>query len=72
MLHFLLQINNAGIMVDEYQTSKQGHEIHFATNHLGHFLLTQLLLPNLASPGDAAMLCLPFATDDSNAVSHLP
>lgn len=44
-------INNAGIMVDEFQTSKQGHEIHFATNHLGHFLLTQLLLPNLASPG---------------------
>ncbi|KAL3163188.1 hypothetical protein ABBQ32_009592 [Trebouxia sp. C0010 RCD-2024] len=44
-------VNNAGVQSDKYQTSKQGHELHFATNHLGPFLLTQLLLPNLASPG---------------------
>lgn len=40
-------INNAGIAFHPYEKSKDGHEIHFATNYLGHFLLTQLLLPKL-------------------------
>ncbi|KAL3134509.1 hypothetical protein ABBQ38_006360 [Trebouxia sp. C0009 RCD-2024] len=44
-------VNNAGVQTDQYQQSKQGHEMHFATNHLGHFLLTQLLLQSMASPG---------------------
>ncbi len=39
-------INNAGIMwPPQRELSKQGHELQFATNHLGHFLLTGLLLP---------------------------
>eukprot|EP01031_Cornospumella_fuschlensis_P040926 gene40927-49920_t len=37
-------ICNGGIMMQPYCTSKQGHEIHFATNHLGHFALVGLLL----------------------------
>lgn len=38
-------INNAGIMgAEAYTTSKQGVESQFATNYLGHFLLTNLLL----------------------------
>lgn len=41
-------INNAGIMMpNEKMESAQGHEIQFATNHLGHFLLTKQLLPAL-------------------------
>lgn len=36
--------------------SKQGHELQFAVNYLGHFHLTQLLLPNLRSPGDGYVL----------------
>jgi NAD(P)-dependent dehydrogenase (short-subunit alcohol dehydrogenase family) len=37
-------INNAGIMaIPEYTTSAQGIEIQWATNHLGHFLLTKVL-----------------------------
>jgi NAD(P)-dependent dehydrogenase (short-subunit alcohol dehydrogenase family) len=41
-------INNAGIMsVPELQLSEDGHELHFATNHLAHFLLFQLLKPAL-------------------------
>ncbi|KAH7411201.1 hypothetical protein BKA64DRAFT_662916 [Cadophora sp. MPI-SDFR-AT-0126] len=40
--------NNAGISQEPYGTvSKQGHEIHMATNCLGHFLLTNMLLPIL-------------------------
>ncbi|KAK3172194.1 hypothetical protein Dsin_006272 [Dipteronia sinensis] len=40
-------INNAGIMFCPYQLSDDGIEIQFATNHLGHFLLTNLLLEKM-------------------------
>lgn len=42
-------INNAGISaMRDSGTTEEGFEIVFATNYLGHFLLTQLLLPHLA------------------------
>jgi NAD(P)-dependent dehydrogenase (short-subunit alcohol dehydrogenase family) len=37
-------INNAGIALFKKQTSVDGHELTFATNYLGPFLLTNLLL----------------------------
>ncbi|KAF1941985.1 NAD(P)-binding protein [Clathrospora elynae] len=40
-------INNAGIMASPYSTTKEGYEIQFGTNHMGHALLTKLLLPTL-------------------------
>jgi NAD(P)-dependent dehydrogenase (short-subunit alcohol dehydrogenase family) len=41
-------INNAGVMMlPNYETSVDGIEKQFATNHLGHFLLTVLMLPHL-------------------------
>lgn len=40
-------INNAGARFDDYQASADGTERTFATNHLGHFLLTALLLDPL-------------------------
>ncbi|KAG2391875.1 hypothetical protein C9374_013360 [Naegleria lovaniensis] len=42
-----LLLNNAGIMMTPYSTTKQGVEIQFGTNHLGHFLLTYLLLNDI-------------------------
>ncbi|KAH6664099.1 hypothetical protein B0J14DRAFT_608425 [Halenospora varia] len=37
-------VNNAGIMgIEELRLTEDGHELHFATNHLGHFLLFQSL-----------------------------
>ncbi|XP_076953267.1 short-chain dehydrogenase TIC 32, chloroplastic-like [Bidens hawaiensis] len=40
-------INNAGIMASPFLLSKDGIELQFATNHIGHFLLTQLLLDTM-------------------------
>jgi len=46
-----LLINNAGVMAPPRQLSAQGHELQFAVNHLGHFALTQQLLPLLQPEG---------------------
>ncbi len=46
-------VNNAGIMAPPYSKSADGFESQLATNHLGHFLLTNLLMPRIlaAAPG---------------------
>jgi NAD(P)-dependent dehydrogenase (short-subunit alcohol dehydrogenase family) len=47
-----LLINNAGIMMSPYQVSEDGFENQLATNYIGHFALTGLLLPLLTrTPG---------------------
>lgn len=43
-----LLVNNAGVMAPPRSASAQGHELQFASNHLGHFALTGLLLGLLA------------------------
>ncbi|KAM0856631.1 hypothetical protein ACQ4PT_049022 [Festuca glaucescens] len=40
-------VNNAGVMATPFTLSKDGIEMQFATNHVGHFLLTNLLLETM-------------------------
>lgn len=40
-------INNAGVMATPFMLSKDNIELQFATNHIGHFLLTSLLLDTM-------------------------
>ncbi|XP_075507877.1 short-chain dehydrogenase TIC 32 B, chloroplastic-like [Primulina tabacum] len=47
-------INNAGIMFCPYQLSSDGIELQFATNHIGHFYLTSLLLERMKQTAKAA------------------
>ncbi|MBC7646350.1 MAG: SDR family NAD(P)-dependent oxidoreductase [Pseudopedobacter sp.] len=55
-LHTL--INNAGIMATPHNYTPDGFESQFGTNHLGHFLLTNLLLPVLKNAASARVVAL--------------
>lgn len=54
--HIDVLINNAGSRFSEYQKSVDGIELTFATNHLGHFLLANLLLDLLKKSTDARII----------------
>ncbi|MDP9848690.1 oxidoreductase [Streptosporangium lutulentum] len=49
-------VNNAGVMMCPRTSTKQGFELQFATNHLGHFALTGLLLGTLRAARDARVV----------------
>jgi protochlorophyllide reductase len=51
-----LLINNAGVMAPPRRLSRQGYELQFAVNHLGHFALTQALLPLLKARAGARVV----------------
>ncbi|KAH9222843.1 hypothetical protein DL95DRAFT_518374 [Leptodontidium sp. 2 PMI_412] len=49
--------NTAGVMaVPTYQTSQEGIEMQFASNHVGHFLLTNLIMPRILEAGGGSRI----------------
>ncbi|KAH7006855.1 retinol dehydrogenase [Ilyonectria destructans] len=65
-------MNNAGIMATPADVTKEGYEIQFGTNHMGHALLTKLLLPLLErtaarSDGDVRIINLSSSSADNQA-----
>ena len=54
--HVDVLINNAGARFDRYGRTEDGIERTFATNHLGHFLLTCLLIRHLALAPSARVI----------------
>ncbi len=58
-----LLVNNAGVvLLGPRRTSADGYELQFATNMLGHFALTGLLLDNLAAAPRARVVSLSSIT----------
>ncbi len=51
-----LLINNAGVMAPPRRLSRDGYELQFAVNHLGHFALTTALLPRLKQQSGARVV----------------
>lgn len=53
-----LLVNNAGILLNKPKRSSADVELQFATNHLGHFLLTSLLIGMMPDTAESRVVSL--------------
>lgn len=53
-----LLVNNAGVMEVPYQRTEDGFELTMATNHLGHFALTGLVLDRLLATSGSRVVTI--------------
>ena len=68
-LHVL--INNAGIMaLPTHKETKQGLEQQIGICHVGHFYLTELLLPALQKPSSSRIICLSSSAHGYHNMEH--
>lgn len=61
-------INNAGVMAMPRQSTVDGFERQFGINHLGHFALTGLLLPQLVADGGGRVVTV---SSDMHRMGHI-
>ncbi|XP_034188736.1 retinol dehydrogenase 11 [Osmia lignaria lignaria] len=63
-------INNAGVYVPfkEHASTEDGFEIHFGVNHLGHFLLTNLLFEHLKRNAPSRIIIVTSKLFESGAI----
>ncbi|KAE9363538.1 NAD(P)-binding protein [Stipitochalara longipes BDJ] len=64
--------NNAGIMAVPAGLTEDGYEIQFGTNHLGHALLTKLLMPTLLKTTQLPDTDVRIVTISAIAYAHAP
>jgi NAD(P)-dependent dehydrogenase (short-subunit alcohol dehydrogenase family) len=64
-------INNAGCYFSDLQLNTDGLEMQFATNHLGHFLFTNLILDELKAAPKARIINLSSIAHNSTRVLDL-
>ncbi|RDW92648.1 NAD(P)-binding protein-22 [Coleophoma crateriformis] len=65
-------MNNAGIMAVPPQLTVDGYEIQFGTNHLGHALLTKVLLPTMLKTAQILGSDVRIITLSSNSHHRAP
>jgi NAD(P)-dependent dehydrogenase (short-subunit alcohol dehydrogenase family) len=65
-----LLINNAGVMYTPKQTTKDGFELQFGTNHLGHFALTGLLFDHLLAADGSRVVTVSSTSHRVMAAIH--
>jgi NAD(P)-dependent dehydrogenase (short-subunit alcohol dehydrogenase family) len=63
-----LLVNNAGVMVPPLGRTKQGFELQFGTNHLGHFALAAHLAPLVMSTPDARFVVVSSGVHHSGVI----
>jgi NAD(P)-dependent dehydrogenase (short-subunit alcohol dehydrogenase family) len=65
-----LLINNAGVMYTPRQTTRDGFELQFGTNHLGHFAFTGLVLDLLLPVGGSRVVTVSSVAHHIQATIH--
>jgi retinol dehydrogenase-12 len=66
VLHGL--VNNAGVMMCPQSATAQGFEMQLGTNHLGHFLLTRLLLDTLVAGAPSRIVNVASRAHEQGAI----
>jgi NAD(P)-dependent dehydrogenase (short-subunit alcohol dehydrogenase family) len=61
-------MNNAGVMATPYGQTKDGFELQFGTNHLGHFALTASLFPLLRNTSGSRVVTISSLAARSGAI----
>jgi NAD(P)-dependent dehydrogenase (short-subunit alcohol dehydrogenase family) len=61
--HLHMLVNNAGVMAPPLTKTKDGFEVQFGANHLGHFALTGLLLEPLLRTSGTRVVCVASAVE---------
>jgi NAD(P)-dependent dehydrogenase (short-subunit alcohol dehydrogenase family) len=61
--HLHILVNNAGVMAPPLTKTKDGFEVQFGANHLGHFALTGLLLEKLTQTTGARVVIVSSAVE---------
>ena len=73
-----LLVNNAAVAAISYQRTEVGFEMHIGVNHLGHFALSGLLMPQLLAAEEPRLVTVASGRvnsfklnfDDINSTTH--